>query len=144
MPIVLATFALSEQVPHAELVFNTVFFVVIVSTILQGTTLERVARRLGLVVKAPHGPARPLEVAQEAELEIVEFAVKGHHAIDGSFIRELGLPRSALVAVVSRAGEAIPPRGSTVVKAGDTLLVLTPKQGLADLEDVFERWRRRV
>ena len=47
VPIVLATFALSADVPHADVIFNAVFFVVVVSTILQGWTLERVAGRLG-------------------------------------------------------------------------------------------------
>jgi NhaP-type Na+/H+ and K+/H+ antiporter len=59
-------------------------------------------------------------------------------------VRELGLPREALVAVVNRKGESIPPRGSTTVEAGDRLFVLVPKDKRADLEDVFARWRRRV
>lgn len=143
VPIVLATFALSSDVPHKETIFNAVFFVVIVSTILQGTTLELVARRLGLVVAAP-APSVPLEIAHDAELELVEFAVTSLHAIDGSAVRELGLPRSALVAVISRDGGTIPPRGSTVVHAGDRLFVLLPRTDIADLEDVFERWRRRI
>jgi len=45
---------------------------------------------------------------------------------------------------VNRDGEAIPPRGSTVVAAGDRLFILVPKKNRADLEDVFSRWRRRV
>jgi Trk K+ transport system NAD-binding subunit len=54
------------------------------------------------------------------------------------------LPREALVAVVNRKGESIPPRGSTTVEAGDRLFVLVPKDKRADLENVFARWRRRV
>lgn len=144
VPIVLATFALSSHVPHRETIFNAVFFVVLVSTVMQGTTLEWVARRLRLVMPAPPAEAAALEAGHGGRLELVQFAVRSHHAIDGSAVRELGLPRSALVSVVSRDGASIAPRGSTVVQAGDTLHVLVPRGEVADLEDVFERWRRRI
>jgi cell volume regulation protein A len=144
VPIVLATFALSSHIPHKETVFNAVFFVVLVSTIVQGTTLEALASRLGLVSAVPPLPEAPLEVGPRSELELVEFPVAPGHAVDGAAVRELGLPRDALIAVVNRDGEAIPPRGSTVVRARDRLFVLVPRASRADLEDVFERWRRRV
>src|SRR3954466_7625408 len=144
VPIVLATFALSSHVPHRETIFNAVFFVVVVSTIGQGTTLERVAAALGLVSPAPPVPEAPLEVGPMSELDLVEFAVSDDHAVNGSAVNVLGLPRNALIAVIHRAGEAVPPRGSTVVRAGDRLFVLVPRKNRADLEDVFSRWRRRV
>jgi cell volume regulation protein A len=144
VPIVLATFALSSKVPHKETIFNAVFFVVVVSTIVQGTTLERVARSLGLVSPAPPVPEAPLEVGPMSQLDLVEFAVAADHAVNGSAVRQLGLPRNALIAVVHRDDEALPPRGSTILQAGDRLFVLVPRKNRADLEDVFSRWRRRV
>jgi potassium/hydrogen antiporter len=144
VPIVLATFALSSHIPHKETVFNVVFFVVLVSTIVQGTTLEPLARRLRLVSPAPPVPEAPLEVGVTSELDLVDFAVAPDHAVSGAAVRELGLPRNALIAVINRDGEAIPPRGSTLVRAGDRLFVLVPHKNRPDLEDVFARWRRRV
>src|SRR3954463_7605386 len=144
VPIVLATFALSADVADAETIFNAVFFVVVVSTIVQGTTLERVARRLGLVTPGPAVVEAPIEVDALGSLELVDFAVAPDHAIAGAAVRELGLPRSALVAVVARHGATIPPRGSTVIEPGDRLFVLAPRSMRAALEDVFARWRRRV
>ena len=144
VPIVLATFALSSNVPHNRTIFNAVFFVVVVSTAIQGTTLEAVASRLGLVHPSPARPEHPLEVAATSQLELVDFAVASDHAIAGAVVRELGLPRDALVAVINRGEETIPPRGSTRVEAGDQLFVLIPRRRRADLEDVFTRWRRRV
>ena len=145
VPIVLATFVLSaEDVPHADTIFNAVFFVVVVSTIVQGSTLEWVAGRLGLLSPAPPVHEPPLEVGPLSKLELVDFAVAGDHAINGSAVRELGLPRSALIAVINRGDDTIPPRGSTIVQAGDRLFVLVPRELRADLEDVFSRWRRRV
>ena len=144
VPIVLATFVLSSDVEHAETIFNAVFFVVAVSALVQGTTLEWVAERLGLVDPRPAVTAAPLEVDALGSLELVEFDVAGDHAIAGAAVRELGLPRSALIALVARGGDTIPPRGSTVLEPGDRLFVLAPRTNRPELEDVFTRWRRRV
>lgn len=144
VPIVLATFVLSSDVDDAETIFNAVFFVVVVSALVQGTTLEWVAERLGLVDPRPEVRAAPLEVDALGNLELVEFDVAGDHAIAGSLVRDLGLPRSALVALVARGRDTIPPRGRTLIEAGDRLFVLVPRSNRPELEDVFERWRRRV
>ena len=144
VPIVLATFVLSSHVASANTIFNAVFFVVVVSTVLQGTTLERVAGRLGLLSSKPSVRAAPIEVDDRSELDLVDFVVAPDHAIAGSAVRELGLPRAALVAVVVRDEDSIPPRGSTVVEPGDRLYVLTPRSLRPAVEDVFSRWRRRV
>jgi cell volume regulation protein A len=144
VPIVLATFVLSSRVPHKETIFNAVFFVVVVSTVVQGTTLEALARRLRLTAPAPPVPEAPLEVGALSKLDLVDFAVSSDHAISGSAVRELGLPREALVAVINRNGEAIPPRGSTLVQPGDRLFVLVPRKLRPELDDVFTRWRRRI
>ena len=144
VPIVLATFVLSSQVAEADTIFNAVFFVVVVSTLVQGTTLEWVAERLELVDPRPSMVVAPLEVDALGSLELVEFDVAGDHAIVGAVVRELGLPRTALIAVVARGHETIPPRGSTTIESGDRLFVLAPRENRPELEDVFARWRRRV
>lgn len=144
VPIVLGTFVLSSHVRSADTIFNAVFFVVLVSAVLQGTTLEWLARKLGLLVSLARTEA-PIEVTRGAHsLDMVEFAVAADHAVAGSAVRELGLPRDALIAVLVRGDEAIPPRGSTRIQAGDVLFVLTPDGKRPDLEDVFTRWRRRI
>jgi len=144
VPIVLATFVLSSHVRGADTIFNAVFFVVLVSAVLQGTTLEWVGQKLGLLIASVPTEA-PLEVSQHwRSLNLVEFAVAGHHAIAGSAVRELGLPREALIAVLVRGDEAIPPRGSTTVQPGDVLFVLAPDGKGPELEDVFTRWRQRI
>jgi potassium/hydrogen antiporter len=144
VPIVLATFVLSSNVPHKGTIFNAVFFVVLVSTVAQGTTLEWAARRLGLLSPAPPMHEPPLEVAPLSQLDLVDFAVASAHAINGSAVRELGLPRDALIAVINRDGDTIPPRGSSILQAGDRLFVLIPRKRRPELEDVFARWRRRI
>jgi cell volume regulation protein A len=144
VPIVLGTYVLSSTIAKGETIFNAVFFVVLVSALMQGTTLEWVANRIGVVDSRPVMPAPPLEVGSLSSLDLVEFDVAASHAIAGAAVRELGLPRSALVAVVARGDETIPPRGSTVLQAGDRLFVLAPRSLRPEIEDVFARWRRRV
>jgi cell volume regulation protein A len=144
VPIVLGTFALSSHIRSGETIFNSVFFVVVVSTLVQGTTLEWVAERLHVVDPRPAATPPPLVVDALGTLDLVDFDVASDHAIEGSAVRELGLPRSALVAVVARGDETIAPRGSTVLRAGDRLFVLAPRSMRPELEDVFARWRRRV
>ena len=144
VPIVLATFVLSSEVARANTIFNAVFFVVVVSAVVQGTTLERLAGRLDLLVPPAARRAAPIAVDALGELDLLDFLVSVDHAIDGAAVRELGLPRTALVAVVVRGEESIPPRGSTVIRAGDRLFVLTPHRIRPAVEDVFARWQRRV
>jgi potassium/hydrogen antiporter len=144
VPIVLATFALSSDVPERNTIFNAVFFIVLVSTIVQGRTLEWVAGRLGLLSPAPPVHHPPLEVGPLSKLDLIDFVVAPDHAIAGAAVREVGLPRSAIIAVVTRGDDTIPPRGSTTIEPGDRLFVLAPHAMRRDVEDTFSRWRRRV
>jgi cell volume regulation protein A len=144
VPIVLATFALSSEVGHADTIFNAVFFVVLVSAILQGTTLEWVAGKLGLLAPVAPRHEPPIELGESSTLDLLDFVVAEDHAIAGAAVREVGLPRTAIIAVVVRDDVSIPPRGSTVIEPGDRLYVLAPHGIRPAIEDVFSRWRRPV
>jgi cell volume regulation protein A len=96
-------------------------------------------------VGTPSPASPPLAVSRAWNtLELEEFRVSSDHAIAGAAVRELGLPREALVVVVVRGDEAIPPRGSTTIEAGDVLFVLVPNGKRAEVEDTFARWRRAI
>ena len=140
----LAAFVLSSEVASADKIFNAVFFVVVISTILQGSTLERIAGKLQLLSPAPATEEPPLEVGASSTLELVDFVVAPDHAIAGAAVREVGLPRNAIIAVVDRNNDSFPPRGSTIIQPGDRLFVLAPRSISQHVEDVFARWRRRV
>jgi potassium/hydrogen antiporter len=144
VPIVLATFVLSSDVSNADTIFNAVFFVVLVSAILQGTTLEWVAERLKLLAAGAPKHEPPIELGESSTLDLLDFVVAEDHAIAGAAVREVGLPRTAIIAVVVRDDASIPPRGSTVIEPGDRLYVLAPHGMRPAIEDVFSRWRRRV
>ena len=144
IPIVLATFVLSSEIDTGDTIFNAVFFVVLVSTIVQSPTLEWVARRLDLVSPIPQRHDPPIEVGEGSKLDLIDFVVADDHAIAGAAVREVGLPRTAIIAVVVRGDDSIPPRGSTIIEAGDRLYVLVPRSLRPAVEDVFSRWQRRV
>ena len=143
VPVVLATFPVIEGVPHSLDFFNIAFFAVLLSTVVQGTTVEPLARRLKMTTRSPALP-RPLGDAgtvQAMGAEIVEFPVAKGDAVVGMHIRDLGLPREALVNVIVRGGRAIPPRGSTRVNAGDVLHIMATRDVMSDMYPLLERWR---
>ena len=116
----------------------------VVSAILQGTTLERVAEKLDLISPARPTHEPPIEVGESSALDLLDFVVAADHAIASSAVREVGLPRAAIIAVIVRGDDSIPPRGSTIIEPGDRLFVLVPHELRPAVEDVFSRWRRRV
>lgn len=139
VPIVLATFALSADVAQSDLIFNAVFFVVLVSALAQGPTLEPLARRLGLATEMRPLHVAPLEVGAIRSLgaDVLEFPVDEHSRVAGMRVRALGLPPEAVVVVIVRDREAIPPRGSTEIRPGDRVYVLVRGQARPGVEDVF-------
>jgi cell volume regulation protein A len=142
VPVVLATFPVIAGVAHGLEFFNIVFFAVLLSTVLQGSTFEQLARRLHVTTHEPALP-RPLTEAgtiRRLGAEVVEYAVGPDEAIVGARVRELGLPRDALVTVIVRGRQAIPPRGSTRLEAGDRLHILVREETAGELIALTERW----
>jgi cell volume regulation protein A len=142
VPVVLATFPVIDQVPESLEFFNIVFFAVVISTLLQGTTFEPLAKRLGVTTSEPALP-RPLAetgTIRRLGAEIVEYPVGPEDAVVGHRVRELGLPRDALLSVIVRGDEAVLPRGSTRVEAGDRLHVVVRSEVAAGMDDVVSRW----
>jgi potassium/hydrogen antiporter len=143
VPIVLATFPVIEGVPAGDLFFNIAFFVVVTSTLVQGVTFEPLARAFGLTTTEPALPAPLIEVGTIRRLgaEVIEHPVGEDDAICGRMVRELELPREALVSVIVRQEEAVLPRGSTTLAAGDRLHIVVRQEQRADVEAMFRRWR---
>jgi cell volume regulation protein A len=144
VPIVLALFPVNAGIGEGLEFLNVVFFAVLLSTLLQGTTFEPLARRLGLTTEVPALPSPIAETGTIRRLgaEVVEYPVHHDDAIVGLRTRELELPREALVNVIVREGEAILPRGSTRVAGGDRLHVLVRQEAAPELRELITRWRR--
>ncbi|QIB64360.1 potassium/proton antiporter [Kineobactrum salinum] len=126
VPIILAIFPLIFGLPEAPLIFNVVFFVVLISATVQGSTLPWAARKLGLTDKPPAQPAATLEITAlgDVDAEIVEYTLGENPRAAGRLLSRMALPDSTVVAMITRASDVIPPRGSTRLYAGDHLFVV--------------------
>jgi cell volume regulation protein A len=142
-PIWLATFPVTAGISSGSRLFSIVFFVVLTSTLVQGASFEPIARRLGLTGEEAALPPRLFESGRIRELggAVVVHRIRDGDAAAGRRVRELDLPREALVNVIVRDDRAIPPRGSTELRAGDELHVLARGEYRDEVERMAQRWR---
>lgn len=143
VPIWLATFPVIAGVEGSELLFNVVFFVVVTSTVIQGVTFEPLADRLGLTTSDPALPQPLMEtgIIQELGGEVFAYRVDPSDAVVGHQVKELDLPRQALVNLIVRDREALLPRGSTAIEAGDELHLMVRRETRREVDLLTERWR---
>lgn len=141
VPIVLATFPFLAGLPGADYYFNVVFFTVLTSVLLQGTTIAPAARLLK--VKAPLSPRRqyPLEYvpATGSNSDLVEITIPDTSTVIGRRIMDLRLPPGALIVLVSRGEDFLAPRGATVLERGDRMLVLATESDLDSVRTLVDR-----
>ncbi len=140
VPIILATFPLLAGIPKADVIFNVVFFIVLTSVLLQGTSIPLVAKWLGVEAPLPKQPWAPLEWVSTNTLknELAELTVPVQSAIVGSEVVKLGLPKGVLIVLLKRGDEMLVPGGGTTLQAGDILLVLANKDTLAPVRSLVE------
>src|SRR5882757_95215 len=141
-PIWLATFPVVAGVRSGEEEFAIVFFVVVTSTLVQGASFEPLAKRLRLTTDEPALPRRLFESGRIREMggDVVAFRLPPEAVAAGHRVRDLELPREALVNVIVRDGHAIPPRGATELHEGDELHVLVRGELRDQVEKLTERW----
>jgi cell volume regulation protein A len=139
VPIILATFPLLADVPRADVLFNVVFFIVITSVLIQGTTIPLVAKWLG--VESSDSEAKTGHVEFEFNYadgsQKKELTVPSGSKAVGRQIVELKLPESVIIMLVSRDGSSLVPRGGTIIKAQDKLLILADKKDIPEIESIF-------
>jgi cell volume regulation protein A len=125
VPIILACYVVLQGAPGAAGIFDLVFFVVVVSTAVQGGSARWLARRLGLVEVTPPAPRAVLELVSTQPLsgEMMVFHVEPASAVAGARISDLPLPQDAAVMLVLRGKQLVPARGRTVLTSGDHVYV---------------------
>lgn len=126
VPIILAIFPLLFGLSGAELIFNVVFFVVLISATLQGSTMPWMAKKLSLIEPPPDLAAATLEITalNDIDIEIVEYTLSEVSRVSGRSLSHAALPESVVVAMITRGPSIIPPRGSTKLKPNDHLFVV--------------------
>jgi cell volume regulation protein A len=141
VPIVLATIPLSLQVDGAERLFDVIFVLVVVYTVLQGGTIGPAATWLRVT-----SPFQPTELLVETapldrmQADLLELSIPEGSHMAGVYIDELRLPRGAVVTLVLRDGIGFVPDTRTRLRAGDNLLIVAT----ADVRDLAERRLRAV
>lgn len=137
VPIILATYPLLARLPQADSIFNIVFFVVLTSAMLQGTSIPYVAKWLGVNVPVVKKPIYPIEFTPVSgfKSELKELTIPAGSAADGKTIVELYLPQEFLIILIAREHEFILPSGGITLHTGDTLIVLADKDTFALVEN---------
>lgn len=140
-PIMLATFPVLAGVEGATKVFDLVFFVVVVSALVQGTTIRALARRLGIEIAGPPAPRAMLEIMSTQRLsgEVISYYVEPASAVAGSRISDLPIPEGSAVMLVVRGRELVAARGRTVLQPGDHVYVFSPPGDRAFVHLLFGR-----
>jgi cell volume regulation protein A len=133
VPILLAAFAVLNAVEEADRIYGIVFVVVLLSVLVQGSTLELAAARFGVPMR------RVEQVGFEDAAGSYRFRVAaGSHAA-GRRIRELPLGESGWIGAIVRDGSPRTPRGADVLEPGDEVVLLADPERVAALRRLFER-----
>lgn len=128
VPIIFATYALmSPAVGQARFMFNIVFFITILSLLIQGTTVTRMARWLGLTEEVEPRHFSGFELPEEVTAASREQAVTAELLTEGSTLSEITLPPETLVILVKRGDAYLVPKGNTRLYIGDVLLLISRK-----------------
>jgi cell volume regulation protein A len=136
VPIVLALIALIEGAPDGRTLVDVVFVLVVVLTLIQGTTLPKVARLLRVSRKAE---PREIEVdaapLDELSADLLQVRVPVGSKLRGVYLSELRLPRGATVSLVVRDEQAFTPTGETRLRERDQFLVVTTAEARGATEE---------
>lgn len=138
VPVLLGTFVLSAHAPDAERVYGVIFVVVAFSVIVQGGTLPAVARwcRIPMHQVEPEPWAVGVRLRHEPE-GLRRYVLAPRAPADGRTIGDLDLSESSWVLLVIRSGQLLPTAGSTRLRAGDEVLLLTDPQRPGEAARLF-------
>jgi cell volume regulation protein A len=128
VPIIFAMYPVVENVPGSDAIFNIVFFITLLSLVLQGATIVSVAKRLDLLLpvaaEKQFDVELPEEAGEQSEIAITEELI----AEKGNTLQALALPRGMLVIFIKRNDRYIVPNGSVELLPGDQLLVIASSE----------------
>ena len=147
VPIILATYPLTEGHPQAKYMFNVIFFVVLTSVMIQGKTLAYAAKLLKLdaVVREARNwtlnfditPGSGTDETREVDLNPDAIAV-------GLAVKDLRFPEGVTILLINRGDKYMIPKGGTVLESGDTLLLFGDRSKLNDVENNLVKRKEAV
>jgi len=144
VPIVLATYPAAVGIRDSNFIFNIVFFAVLLSMLIQGFTITKLADRLKLAVKARSRPKQVMELValHNSGMELVEIDVDDEIYTGEALVSSLRLPRGTTITMLNRDDKIQAPTGQTEIKAGDILYVLVKTEEKDNaMEEILRHFR---
>ena len=126
VPIIFATYPVVAQVEHSDQIFNIVFFITLLSLVVQGSTVSWAARKLSLDMPIEKkGNDFGVELPEEINSTLRDMVVTDAMLASGARLADLNLPEKTLVMIVKRGNKYIVPNGKLELKRGDKLLLIS-------------------
>lgn len=129
VPIIFATYPVIAQIPGSNQLFNTVFFITLLSLIIQGMTISKMARWLKLdLPEEKEGNEFGVELPEEIDTHLDDITLTEDMLTVGNRLADMNIPKGILVMLIKRGNEFIIPNGQIELHAGDKLLVMSEKK----------------
>lgn len=129
VPIIFATYPVVADIDGADQIFNIVFFITLLSMIIQGSTISWAAKKLNLNLPLQkEGNDFGIELPDEIDTTLKDIEVTEKMLENGNKIADMNIPKGTLVMIVKRGNRHIIPNGSLTLQAGDKLLLISENE----------------
>ena len=126
VPIIFATYPVIARIEGSQQLFNIVFFITLLSLVLQGTSISYVARKLHLdLPEEKEGNEFGVELPDEIDSKLNDITLTPDMLDNGNRLKDMNIPKGTLVMLVKRGNEFIIPNGEVELHAGDKLLLIS-------------------
>jgi cell volume regulation protein A len=138
VPIVLATIPVMSGAPGSSVLFDVVFFIIVVGSLLPGATVPWVTRKLRLQSSIPGSPTNIVAMeGPKEEKRLRSFFIEAELAVAGARVSDLPLPPGAAITMIDHSGTMLAASESSVVQPGDYVYILYAREDATEIELLF-------